>query len=228
MAQIFSRQKIRTMHNWMQYSKHKKGTTKPQKFQHLLALDFEATCLKDRPIDPQEIIEIPCLKISSRTFQVESIFHSYVRPVYHPKLSNFCVELTGINQGMVDEQPDFSEVFSKFQSWMTEEKLFESSFAFVTCGDWDFKTCLTKQCEISNIPLPIWASQWINIKKSQRKVTGNFPRSMHGMLNDLGLQFQGRHHSGIDDTKNIAIVIKELALRGHIFEYTSSFNSNEF
>ena len=169
MAQIFSRQKIRTMHNWMQYGKHKKGTTKPQKFQYLLALDFEATCLKDRPIDPQEIIEIPCLKISSRTFQVESIFHSYVRPVYHPKLSNFCVELTGINQGMVDEQPDFSEVFSKFQSWMTEEKLFESSFAFVTCGDWDFKTCLTKQCEISNIPFPIWASQWINIKKSQRK-----------------------------------------------------------
>ena len=87
MAQIFSRQKIRTMHNWMQYNKHKKGTTKPQKFQYLLALDFEATCLKDRPIDPQEIIEIPCLKISSRTFEVQSIFHSYVRPVHHPKLS---------------------------------------------------------------------------------------------------------------------------------------------
>ena len=88
------------MQSWMQYGiKHKKGTTKPQKFQYLLALDFEATCLKDRPIDPQEIIEIPCLKISSRTFQVESIFHSYVRPVHHPKLSNFCVELTGINQG---------------------------------------------------------------------------------------------------------------------------------
>ena len=45
------------------------------------------------------------------------------------------------------------------------------------------------------------------------------------MINDLGLEFQGRPHSGIDDTKNIAIIIKELALLGHIYEY-NSYNIN--
>ena len=36
---------------------------RPQVFDYILALDFEATCLENARISPQEIIEFPCLKI---------------------------------------------------------------------------------------------------------------------------------------------------------------------
>ena len=101
----------RRLQTWMFQGKDKKGNMKHQKFEYLLALDFEATCLKDETIIPQEIIEFPCLKINTKTFQIESEFHRYVRPIHNPHLSDFCIELTGINQGMVDNESNFNEVF---------------------------------------------------------------------------------------------------------------------
>ena len=46
------------------------------------------------------------------------------------------------------------------------------------------------------------------------------------MVNQLGLEFLGRPHSGIDDTRNVAVVIKELAKNGHVFEFTSFRKQN--
>ena len=210
------------LQSWM-LSKSRSGSSsglfQPQKFDTLLALDFEATCISNKQIEPQEIIEFPCLKINTKTFEVESEFHHYVRPKFHPQLSDFCTELTGIMQEMVEDQLEFSQVMDQFQQWIDHENL--GKFALVTCGDWDLKTCLKKQCEISNINLPNWAHQWINLKKAHKTVHGHFPRSLHEVLKVNGLTFQGRPHSGIDDTKNIAMAIKKLALKGHIFDYTT-------
>ncbi len=68
-------------------------------FDHFLVLDFEATCIKDMRINPQEVIEFPCLRVDARTMEIEqhgeALFHSYVQPVYIPKLSPFCIKLTG-------------------------------------------------------------------------------------------------------------------------------------
>ncbi len=71
------------------------ASVEEQDFDYFLVLDFEATCIKDMRINPQEIIEFPCLLVNSRTFEVEARFHRYVKPVYRPKLSPFCIKLTG-------------------------------------------------------------------------------------------------------------------------------------
>ena len=73
----------------------------PQIFDHFFVMDFEATCLKDQAIEPQEVIEFPCLKVSSRDFSVQSRFHRYVRPVHHPNLSYFCTELVNFIANVV-------------------------------------------------------------------------------------------------------------------------------
>ena len=132
----------------------------------ILKLGF-LKCLKDEKIDPQEIIEFPCLKICTKTFEVVSEFHYYVQPIHHSELSNFCTELTGITQDMVKDQPVFSEVFDLFQTWLSSENT--ENFALVTCGDWDLNTCLEAQCQLSKIPFPKWAKSWINLKKSFQK-----------------------------------------------------------
>ena len=192
---------------------------KKQKFDFLLALDFEATCDNKRKIQPQEIIEFPCIKIQTKNFNMVEQFHMYVKPKHNPQITEFCTELTGILQETVESQPEFPEVFARFEEWLQPEN---ENFAFVTCGDWDLKTCLPNQCKTSDLQLPKWAKHWINLKIASMKTNnGHFPRSMAEILRTNDLKFEGRPHSGIDDTKNIVNAIKALALKGCVFEYTT-------
>jgi ERI1 exoribonuclease 2 len=69
-----------------------------QDFQYFVVIDFEATCDKDRNPHPQEIIEFPSVLVNSVTGQLEASFQTYVRPTYHQHLTEFCKELTGIQQ----------------------------------------------------------------------------------------------------------------------------------
>ena len=64
-------------------------------YEYYLVLDFEATCLQGMRIEPQEIIEFPCLRINAKTLEIEDKFQEYVKPVERPKLSPFCTKLTG-------------------------------------------------------------------------------------------------------------------------------------
>lgn len=44
---------------------------------------------------------------------------------------------------------------------------------------------------------------------------GTKPFGMKGMLEHLSLELKGRHHSGIDDCRNIAQVVDALIKAGH-------------
>jgi len=72
-----------------------------QEFQYFVVIDFEATCDKEKKPHPQEIIEFPSVLVNSMTGQVEDCFQIYVRPTYNQLLSDFCRELTGIQQTQV-------------------------------------------------------------------------------------------------------------------------------
>lgn len=68
----------------------------------IAVLDFEATCLPDRVIIPQEIIEFPCVlyKLEPNAITFVSEFHEYVKPT--KPVTEFCTTLTGITQQTVD------------------------------------------------------------------------------------------------------------------------------
>nr|XP_020638921.1 ERI1 exoribonuclease 3 isoform X1 [Pogona vitticeps] len=195
----------------------------PQRYHYFLVLDFEATC--DKPqIHPQEIIEFPILKLNGRTMEIESTFHMYVQPVVHPQLTPFCTELTGIIQAMVDGQPSLQQVLERVDEWMAKEGLLDPSVKsiFVTCGDWDLKVMLPGQCQYLGLPVADYFKQWINLKKAYSFAMGSWPKNgLLDMNKGLNLQHIGRPHSGIDDCKNIANIMKTLAHRGFIFKQTS-------
>ncbi|WAR23916.1 ERI3-like protein [Mya arenaria] len=102
--------------------------------------------------------------------------------------------------------------------WMLDNKLLdpEVKSLFVTCGDWDLKTMLPSQSEYFNLPVPKYFSEWLNIKKAFAEVTSTYPHGMMQMLQLLNIQHQGRHHSGIDDCKNIGNILIELLHRGYV------------
>lgn len=202
---------------------------KEQPFDYFLVLDFEATCSREKPPPhPQEIIEFPVLKVNGRSFQVESTFHQYVQPRVHRELSSFCTELTGIIQDMVDEQPFLEEVLEKFHQWMCSEGLLgppEKRVAFVTFGDWDLQKMLPSQCSYFKIPVPEYLTSWINLKKAFVEATGHWPKTLPETLEYCRLEQVGRHHSGIDDCRNITSVLRWLAEKGHIFRITGHLPS---
>ena len=180
---------------------------------YYLVLDFEATCENQKHIKPQEIIEFPVLKVNARTLETEAEFHAYVRPTVHAQLTPFCTQLTGITQDMVDGKPVLQDVMSSFQGWMETNGLLEPSVksCFVTCGDWDLKKMLPSQCEYFRLPIPYYFRSWINVKQLFSAVTGERANGMPSMLHFFGLSLDGRHHSGIDDSRNIAKILVSLA-----------------
>lgn len=74
-------------------------------------LDFEATCDDNIKLSPcSEIIEFPVTIVHTPTARKLDTFHHYVRPTYHPKLTAFCTQLTGITQDKVDSGSTIEEV----------------------------------------------------------------------------------------------------------------------
>lgn len=208
-------------------TKRKTGDKRPQgsqsytilpqeKIDYFLVLDFEGVNNKHLGgPDIMEIIEFPVVKVNAQTFKTEAVFHSYVQPTIHPKLNPICTEITGITQEMVNGQPTLPRVLEMLDKWMRDEKLLDKGVTtcFVTCGDWDLKTCLPIQCKYQKIGYPDYLRRWINIKDSYERITGKSRKcnGMARMLKELDLKLDGRHHSGIDDSKNIAKILATLA-----------------
>ncbi|CAL1536417.1 unnamed protein product [Lymnaea stagnalis] len=198
--------------------------SKEQIYDFFLVLDFEATCDDKAQPNPQEIIEFPVLKVNAKTKKIDSVFHKYVLPQYHPQLTPFCTELTGIIQSMVDNQQHLPETLQSFHQWMESEGLLDPDIKsiFVICGDWDLKSMLPKQCAVLDLAARQYFKQWINIKKSYAEMTGTFPKGMMVMLRDLNIKHVGRHHSGIDDCQNIANVLIAMMQKGFVFKQNGS------
>ena len=208
--------------------------TPAQPVDYYCVLDFEATCQEGSRINPQEIIEFPTVLIEASTMRVVDEFQSYVRPVHNPKLTAFCTDLTGIQQQWVERAPVFAEALKQHTEWLQRHGLAVEgakghSFLFVTCGDWDLKTMLPAQLRMErDRRVPAHFRQWINIKRiySQRMPGGGRQAGgMAGMLRGLGLTLEGRHHSGIDDCRNIAKIVVGLAARGAVLNSTASGGS---
>ena len=101
-----------------------------------------------------------------------------------------------------------------FDQWMITENLKDNAnICFVTCGDWDLKTMLPGQCKYLEVDVPQYFRKWMNVKTAFSNITGLKAIGKVPMLQQLGLTLEGRHHSGIDDSKNIAKILKELVKR---------------
>ncbi|XP_043575937.1 3'-5' exoribonuclease 1 isoform X2 [Chiloscyllium plagiosum] len=177
-------------------------------YDYICVIDFEATCEENNPPEYlHEIIEFPIALVNTRTLEIEDTFQEYVKPELKPKLTEFCTKLTGITQDMVDKAGSFPDVLQQVVNWMREKELgTKCRYAVLTDGSWDMSKFLNVQCHLSSIEYPQFAKKWINIRKSY----GNFykvPRTqtkLASMLEKLGMKYEGRPHSGLDDSRNIA------------------------
>ena len=105
-----------------------------------------------------------------------------------------------------------------FEEFLNQNKIDPLRFAFVTCGDWDLQQCLRNEVKYKQISLKNYFKRWINVKKVFYDYQGfKEPIGMTTMLNKLGLKLEGRHHSGIDDARNITKIVDSLIKKGVVF-----------
>ncbi|KAF8803549.1 hypothetical protein BYT27DRAFT_7109456 [Phlegmacium glaucopus] len=162
-------------------------------------------------------------------------FRALVRPTWRPTLSAFCTQLTGITQAQVDAAPLFPEVLVKLEAFLVRNGLIDAQtgkrlvqFCWCSDGPFDVRDFVVKQCFISKMKIPAWfrgdvldvrtlvvqsiliSDVCLNSAHAANRRSMNIP----AQLKALGLPaFEGRQHSGIDDSRNIAKIITELARR---------------
>jgi RNA:NAD 2'-phosphotransferase (TPT1/KptA family)/inhibitor of KinA sporulation pathway (predicted exonuclease) len=183
---------------------------------YLFVLDFEANCVNNGKLNPQEIVEFPIVPIEVAKAEVvpEMIFHTYIKPQHH-EITPFCTELTGITSEMVSKGVSLEKALEMFDEHLEKFKLAEEDFVFVTCGNWDLNTCLKKEANFKKITLRSCFRRFINIKDVFRLCKkGPKKIGMQGMLKFCNIELEGRHHSGIDDSKNIAKIMCDILKQG--------------
>jgi inhibitor of KinA sporulation pathway (predicted exonuclease) len=189
-------------------------------------LDFEATCWNDEHKDnsiktkyKQEIIEFPSvlyeLTMDGEVKYIEE-FSKYVRPVLEPMLSKFCTELTGITQDKVDSAEPIEIVYEQHHQWLNSNTRLGDPIYIITCGAWDLDIMLPKEVHNKNLPYYSVYKRFINIKTEFENVYKVKAGGMVNMLNYLNIPLEGRHHSGIDDTRNIAKILLKIISDGHV------------
>jgi 3'-5' exoribonuclease 1 len=162
-------------------------------------VDLEATCWEGGKTSEQmEIIEIGAVVLESSTGPILEEFDAFVKPVIHPELSEYCIQLTSIRQKEVDEADDFKTVFPRFIDWIGPQP-----FTLCSWGAYDLKQ-FKVDCERHQIPLPASFSRHINLKQEFADLKRIRPCGMAKALNILGIKLEGTHHRAIDDVRNIA------------------------
>ncbi|VFV41962.1 eri1 exoribonuclease 2-like [Lynx pardinus] len=212
-----------------------------QLFDYLIVIDFESTCWNDgKRHQSQEIIEFPAVLLSTSTGEIESEFHTYVQPQEHPILSEFCMELTGIRQAQVDEGVPLRICLSQFCKWIQKIQqqkkiIFATGIsdlsnsevklcAFVTWSDWDLGVCLEYECKRKQLLKPVFLNSWIDLRVTYKIFYRRKPKGLSGALQEVGIEFLGREHSGLDDSRNTALLAWKMIRDGCLMKITRSLN----
>ena len=176
---------------------------------YYLIVDVEATCSDDGAVPRQEmeIIEIGAVMQNARTFEVESEFQTLVRPIRHPQLTEFCTALTGIAQKDVVNASGFPEATAAMKEWACAY----DDWYFSSWGDYDRKQ-FVQDCSYHRIAYPF--------RPGHKNLKAEFTIAMQlskkwgieDALAQLGLEFEGSHHRGLDDARNIARIVRVVCL----------------
>lgn len=204
-----------------------------QPYDFLLVLDFEATCWdqKDNSKSAPEIIEFPCVLYDVKNNKIVSEFQQYVMPFENPRLSLFCINLTGIQQHQVNNGVPLGTCLMLFKQWLREQEVtyklcFNSSTLnnkciFTTWSNWDIGLCLKNECRRKRLTIPEVFNEWIDLRELYCEHYLRRPKGLYGALQELGLDFEGRQHCGLHDARNTAKLAGRMVTDGILLRKTT-------
>ena len=174
---------------------------------YIIAFDLEATCCTKTtpkeewfPRNEMEIIEIGAVLLDTKnSFKEISSFESFIKPKLHPKLTNFCKELTTISQSDIDSAPPYPKALKSFMDWAFEYK----NLMFVSWGNFDSNQ-FYRDSKLNNTT-KIDLKNHRNAKYDYAKTTGlKKGIGIRKALNRENINFKGTPHRGIDDSRSFS------------------------
>ena len=182
---------------------------------HLIAcVDLEATCCDDDsfPRSEMEIIEFGCTVVDPQDdYKVVATYNTFVRPVVHPTLTDFCKNLTTINQSDVDGADTWIDVSRDIESFFDDLEAHEQRpIAWTSWGDYD-RNQISKECRrwyIASEPMPELHFNLKRLDAAWRNTTKE--HGLRGTIQRLGLTFPGTLHRASDDAAAVAMVLKAI------------------
>ena len=175
------------------------------KYDIINVVDLEATCWENKEQRGiSEIIELGISTLEVSTGKITSSHSIYVYPE-NSKVSEFCYNLTGIDQRTLDDEAiSFTKVCDILQRQYQSKQCVWASY-----GRYD-KRMFEDQCSRENINYP-FGNKHINVKTLfALKYKLNKEVGMAEALKIASLKLEGRHHSGKDDAYNIAKILREI------------------
>jgi inhibitor of KinA sporulation pathway (predicted exonuclease) len=168
----------------------------------ILVIDLEATCWQGArpPGEGPEVIEIGNAVLHVADLHVEPGPELLVRPE-RSTVSEFCTELTGITQEIVDER---GVTFAEALGVLRESHGDLTRMVWASYGEYDRRK-LTEECRHHRIPFPLHDTH-INVKRLVALTAGwTHESGMAGAMRRVGLEPTpgSRHHRGSDDAVNI-------------------------
>jgi inhibitor of KinA sporulation pathway (predicted exonuclease) len=170
-----------------------------------LIVDLEATCWRGTQPGQNETIEIGAVIFDPRK-GIVSEFQSFVKPKLFPRLTDFCKELTGIQQEKIDNAAPFADVFPKFADWA--ERYPDAVFA--SWGAYDRKQLL-QDCLLHDLPQWDRLDPHLNLKRAFSALMDcSLAPELSHALELSRIVGDGTPHRGLDDARNISKVVGHL------------------
>lgn len=181
-------------------------------------IDVEATCWEQKPTDlVQEIIEFGCTIATLPDLNRIKTHSILVKPCIHPNLSDFCTELTGITQEMIDKDG--------VSYYLAHEELSDMICDGDIMGSWGAfdRKIIRSNCHIHDCEYPFKTGH-VNLKPMVAQLMRWESRGVGLMtaIQRLNMEFEGKWHRGVDDARNILSILK--ATQDHL-DYNGSNNS---
>ncbi len=165
-----------------------------------IVFDLEASCWKNpMPHYRQEIIEIGACAIN-RYGEKISVFSQFVKPILHPFLSPYCLQLTGITQENIDKAKKLEDVLENFLEWC---EFPDESCTFFAWGNAD-RQLLLQSFEIHNLNYDFidhyvdLKSQYMRLKSISKSI------SLDKAIEKENLEWHGNRHRALDDAINLS------------------------
>ena len=190
------------------------------KLDQIVVIDVESTCWDKKPPQGQvsEIVEIGvCIleTASSKRTERESIL---VRPETST-VGPFCESLTGLTQDQVEKGIPFKDACSTLR-----KKFRTKNRVWASYGNYDRRQ-FERQCQRTGIGYPFGPGH-INVKTIFAIAQGlSREVGMSEALKILGLPLEGKHHCGVDDAWNIAIILSRFIMAMKINNSISTTNT---
>lgn len=147
--------------------------------------------------DKSELLELGAVVVVvDKNYEIQSTFDSYVKPIFHPNLSEECLELLADIQSKVDSAPEFPVVLERFDKWVQSNSVNK----IVSWGISD-RTFILKQLSKYELKSTTFELEYIDLKKAFRKSrpVRIKPVGLRKAAEIVGVEVVEPQHSSLND-----------------------------